>query len=66
MTRKDYVKFAAMLAEELSIARQRSDNAVQAIRNVIFASADIFAQDSVRFDRQRFYRAAGLEVQDGE
>lgn len=63
MTRKDYIKVADMLAGEFALARHDNTvGAVAALRNVTFGIADIFAQDNPRFDRQRFYTAAGLEV----
>lgn len=64
MTRKDYVKFAAMLAGEMAIAQDKvgtkREVAVDAVRCIILMTADIFAQDNPRFDRQRFYEACGL------
>jgi len=57
MTRKDYDKFAAMLALELS-CWEYGDRAP--VQGVIRATASIFAQDNPRFDRARFYDACGL------
>jgi hypothetical protein len=63
MTRKDYVKFAALFFGEMAIAKsQRSEVAMLAVRNIILSTADIFAQDNPRFDRARFYKAAGMNL----
>ena len=51
MTKKDYVKFAAMFADIY-----RSDCA-PVVENLIEATADIFAADDPRFDREKFYKA---------
>lgn len=60
MTRKDYEKFATMLAGELALARCTDGDRGHRIRGVILSTADIFAQDNARFDRDRFYQACGL------
>ena len=60
MTRKDYERFAAMLAGELALARFADDDRDYRVRNIILSTADIFAQDNPRFDRDRFYQACGL------
>lgn len=61
MTRKHFEKFAALFAGELSVNRD-NPSAVLAIRALIMSTADIFAQDNPRFDRERFYLAAGLRT----
>lgn len=64
MTKKHFEKFAAMFAGEIALARsaasQGNFDRVTQVRNIIFSSADIFAQDNPRFDRERFYAACGL------
>lgn len=62
MSRKDYVKFAALFAGEMAIAT--TSEARRAVKNIILSTADIFAQDNANFDRARFYTAAGLTVKD--
>jgi hypothetical protein len=56
MTRKDYIKFADMLAH----AHAQASNRVQhsTIDTLTIDLADILAGDNGRFDRQRFYHAA--------
>lgn len=51
MTRKDYVKFAAMFG------RLPKDTMMWVVANAI---ADIFAADNPHFDRARFMKAAGF------
>jgi hypothetical protein len=61
MSRKHYVA----MAESLRFARPEGETPTdfkylqQWTRDVI-AIADVFAADNGRFDRNRFYRAAGL------
>lgn len=66
MTRKDYVKFAAMLAGELALAKSRCGILAVAdclrVKGIILSIADLFAQDNSRFDRERFYVACGLNA----
>jgi len=57
-TRKDYIAFAALLASETAMARHNEDTAtLRVLRNLTLSIADIFAHDSTKFDRQKFYRA---------
>ena len=56
MTRKDYVKFAAMLKQQRII---RGADKLQLSR-VIHATAYIFADDNPNFDRARFLTACGV------
>ena len=58
MSRKHYQAFAALLAAERAIAPLEANRTVD---NVTLAIADLFAQDNPRFDRYRFYDAAGRE-----
>lgn len=61
MSRKDYQKFADLFAGEFALARHRNDaTAVLQIRHIVASSGDIFAQDNPRFQRERFYTAAGF------
>lgn len=58
---KDYESIAAILAAEISANRHNPD-VVMAVRNVTLSIADVFRRASSRFNRSRFYRAAGLEA----
>lgn len=67
MGRKDYERFAALFAGEMALARNAiragetaSLSACTAVRNIVLSTADIFAQDNPRFDRERFYAASGI------
>jgi hypothetical protein len=64
-TRRTFEKVAAVLAGERALMGALADEhasrtAVQAINNVTLSVADAFAQDNPRFDRARFYAAAGI------
>jgi hypothetical protein len=62
MTRKDYVKFAAMLKEE-----RVPDNGpigyakLRMLDQIADKTADIFEADNPNFDRARFLTACGVE-----
>lgn len=65
MTKKDYIKFAALFAGEIAMARTNEPLVAETValitlRNVILSTADIFAQDNHQFDREKFYTACGL------
>lgn len=55
MTRKDYVKFAEMLKGEFAISKNEAE--WYRVQGIKFSIADIFAADSLCFDRERFYKA---------
>jgi len=59
MTRKDYQVFANLLAGENAMAKHNNSNAsaIAVLHNLMLSIADIFANDSPQFDRQRFYEA---------
>lgn len=60
MSRKDYRRFADLFAGEMAIADHMNNGSARLqIRHIIASTADIFAQDNPRFDRQRFYDASG-------
>jgi hypothetical protein len=62
MSKKDYIKFAAMLKEQHDIAQDTLfSQGKTAVENVIKASAEIFAEDNPRFDHDRFYKACGMD-----
>jgi hypothetical protein len=65
MTRKDYVRFAAMLKVLKYAADSLSTNDAwirnRALDDFRHATADIFEQDNERFDRARFLKACGVE-----
>ena len=59
MTRKDYIVFAEMLKHRLNWLGA-DDNAGRAVvLGLTGEIADIFERENPRFDRERFYRAAG-------
>ena len=65
MTRKDYVRFAAMLKAQTFNTQSTNDGfqrgwRLQAV-NIIHATADIFAADNASFNRARFLKACGVE-----
>ena len=55
MTKKDYIKFAALLKEESKVPWEKST--ILILRDKM---ADIFEQDNKQFDRERFYKAVSL------
>ena len=57
MTRKDYVALAAALR----LANQITDNQGWDDRTYVSAIANVLAADNPRFDRARFYAAAGVQ-----
>ena len=57
MTRKDYVKFAEMLARVRLQAQDKHVEFNYGINRMQVEIADIFASDNPRFDRERFYEA---------
>lgn len=64
MSRKDYVRFAAMFAGEIAlVSGSPKSHSAHSVRGIILSSADIFAQDNPRFDRARFYVASGLTAE---
>lgn len=70
MTRKDYVKLAAALREQVenmeATAYRRPDEAhhwfLAGWEVTVHALADALRNDNPRFDRERFYTAAGLRA----
>lgn len=64
-TRKDYIKFADLFADEKAIVESHLTNnhmcvtpaKLAMLDNLKFLMADIFARDNPRFNRQRFYKA---------
>jgi hypothetical protein len=62
MSRKHYVAVAAILAEE----RQRNSDSPRTLATIDRIARDMateFKRDNGRFDRDRFYTAAGVEEQ---
>ena len=58
MTRKDYVRFAAMLRAS---TRPASNETVDSIREIALRMCNIFEIDNPLFDRSRFLKACGVE-----
>lgn len=71
MSRMHYNYVASLIAGERALAKpglSGGDRAVAAAeaklettRNLALSLADFFRQDNSRFDRERFYTAAGIE-----
>lgn len=57
MTRKDYVRFAAMLKG----ARYYAAIDFRTLELIVKDTAQVFATDNPRFDRARFLKACGVE-----
>ena len=57
MSRKHFEAIAAILAAEYAIA---PESAKLTLRNLIMSLADNFKQENPRFNRERFYVAAGI------
>ena len=60
MSRKHYVKVAAILAAERALATSEPER--RTIDNRARSLADVFKADNGRFDRQRFYDAADVDA----
>ena len=65
MTRKDYIRFAAML-KDMRIANVNPDYPWKhadkpTLDAVVLDTARIFAADNSRFDRVKFLKACGVE-----
>lgn len=58
MTKKDYIKVAAILKSRLQRTTDVMSSVV--IRAIAADLADMFLADNDRFDRQRFLTACGL------
>ena len=58
MTRKDYVRFAAMLKE---LRLRCSDNELELMDTISDNLSDILCADNPNFDRARFLKACGVE-----
>ena len=60
MTRKDYIRFAAMLKQERVF---KGGSLAQDMIMARFTAkiADIFEQDNPRFNRAKFLKACGVE-----
>ena len=54
MTRKDYVRFAAMLSSYIVDPHDEGTSPVDVAGFFALRMADIFADDNPRFDRERF------------
>ena len=58
MSKKDYVKVASIIHDALQ--ESGTYDAWASVYEVGQRLADMFAADNPRFDRDRFYKAAGL------
>jgi hypothetical protein len=68
MTRKDYIKFAAMLKDLRTTSNMMQSNYYglttfdnDQLNYLESRTADIFAEDNPNFDRSRFLEACGVE-----
>jgi hypothetical protein len=63
MTRKDYIRFAAMFKVQRAYVGQfkSGDMMRLTIESIANETATIFEQDNARFDRARFLKACGVE-----
>jgi hypothetical protein len=66
MTRKDYVRFAAMLKQQRITAMkpeysEQHDHYHKWFDGIAFDMCKIFANDNPNFDRARFLKACGVE-----
>ena len=59
MSKKLYERTAAVLLAETAVTT-RDLAARRTVENITYSLADIFAQDNPRFDREKFYEAAGM------
>lgn len=59
MTRKDYIAFAALLKDQREVNDKPHNNAVDL---TAVAMCDLFVRDNPRFDRERFLKAAGVQL----
>ena len=64
MSIEDYQKFANMLAGEIA-SHKYNLKVTYKIRAIILSTADIFKHDNLRFDREKFYLACGLDENGG-
>jgi hypothetical protein len=62
MTRKDYIEIAATVADMLELCTDdgRGDIRAEGIADTARSLCAAFQRDNPRFDRQRFYFAAGM------
>jgi hypothetical protein len=58
MTRKHFVKVAAILAGDLASAA--NDGERNKVKGIAYSLADMFQQENGNFDRDRFYAAVGM------
>ena len=58
MTKKHFVKIAAILAGDLATCKNGAERIK--VKGIALSLADMFAQENPRFDRQRFYDAVGI------
>jgi len=61
MTRRHYIAFAAIIAGEVACLAPHERERRETLRRVMLSTADMFARDNGRFDRDRFYAACGLD-----
>lgn len=62
MSRKDYIAFAEMIAEELKHNATTADER-RMLRRIAGAMTHVFCRDNARFDTDRFLTACGFDTQ---
>ena len=58
MTKKDYIKIAALLKRQRDSTLELTKDDI--LDSIGFDLAFIFSEDNPRFDEERFYEAAGV------
>lgn len=58
MTKKDYIKIAALLKRHRDSILELSEDDI--LDSIAFDLAYVFSEDNPRFDEERFYEAAGV------
>ena len=62
MTRKDYILIAAALRDARTYAAQHPEQFADVGVTIVHTLADRLANDNPRFDRERFLKAAGVQL----
>ena len=60
MTKKDYIKLAAVIRYAVNKSEQRDLLLNHCVRDIATELADVCSNDNPRFDRARFFDACGM------
>lgn len=63
MTKKHFEAIAKLISSEVASGRKYEHSALYCLKRMAFGMADLFAQENPRFDKIRFLKASGLEVE---